>query len=211
MGEMNFYKTAEQKALDKRLRYINHLKEKFMKKTIIIALIAILALSAIASAIALNDNNETEISSEAEAVQEVYPVSGEITEISEEYLLIRTDEGGMIQANINEETVMEMEGEPAVGDYVHVDYDGKMTRSIPAQISAQVIRRHILEGEIVETLPDENAFLLETETHNQVMVRFPENYEGKINTGDTVKVYYNGVMTMSLPGQINADKIIETK
>lgn len=172
-----------------------------MKKIIIIALAALLA---VVSAFAVS-NEAPE--AETVEVQEVFLISGEIVEIGEDSILINAGEAGMVQVNIAEETIMETAGELAAGDYIHVDYDGKMTRSIPAQITAQVIRCYIMEGEISEMIEGENAALIETETHGQVYVHLPENNQAELQAGDSIKVYFNGAMTMSLPGQINADKI----
>ena len=172
-----------------------------MKKIIIIALAALLAV--VSAFAVVNEEPETEMAE----VQEVFLISGEIMEIGEDSILINAGEAGMVQANIAEETIMETTGELAVGDYVHVDYDGKMTRSIPAQITAQVIRCYIMEGEISEMIDGENAALIETETHGQVYVHLPEDNQAELQAGDSIKVYFNGAMTMSLPGQINADKI----
>ena len=38
----------------------------------------------------------------------------------------------------------------SAGDYLFINYDGMMTRSIPAQITADLIRMYTLEGDIVE-------------------------------------------------------------
>ena len=50
--------------------------------------------------------------------------------------------------------------------------------------------------------PEEGTAFLNTETHGEVLARFPEDMQ--LPTQDeNVKIWFNGVMTMSLPGQIN--------
>ena len=52
------------------------------------------------------------------------------------------------------------------------------------------------------TVNEDGSVLLNTETHGEVIARFPE--EMPLPTeGENVKIWFNGVMTMSLPGQIN--------
>ena len=54
----------------------------------------------------------------------------------------------------------------------------------------------------VVTVNEDGSVLLNTETHGEVIARFPE--EMPLPTeGENVKIWFNGVMTMSLPGQIN--------
>ena len=53
---------------------------------------------------------------------------------------------------ISEDTVLETGYELAVGDYVYVDYDGVMTRSLPPQVTAGRIVSHKLEGDVLEDL-----------------------------------------------------------
>lgn len=66
-------------------------------------------------------------------------LSGTVTEyVSEEYILLETNEGNTIQVNFDSETEMP-ESAVDVGDSVVITYDGRMTRSIPAQIYAQSI------------------------------------------------------------------------
>ena len=96
----------------------------------------------------------------------------------------------------------------SVGDYIYIDYDGKMTRSLPAQITALTVRCHVLEGEVVEYYADEKAMLIDTESHGEVYVRLPADFSQTPSAGDPVRVYFNGAMTLSLPGQVNAGYVV---
>lgn len=175
-----------------------------MKKIIILMLVALIAI--VPTFAMTNEDPEEMIE-----VQEVYLISGEIAQIDESGILINAGESGMVLVNITDETIMETGGELAAGDYIHVDYNGMMTRSIPAGITAQVVRCYTIEGTVSEIIAEEGGMLLETETHGQVYAHLPEGDEMEIKTGDAVKVYFNGAMTMSLPGQINADNVVVGK
>ena len=107
-----------------------------------------------------------------------------------------------------EETVFETSAEIAVGDYVYIDHDGQMTFSLPAQIGANLVRMHKLEGEINEVYAEENAVLLSTPESGDVYVRMPESWKESEIDFAHMTVYFDGVMTMSLPGQISAGLVI---
>lgn len=141
---------------------------------------------------------------------EIAVIAGTVLEVTEgESLLIDAGEQGEIMALINEETNMDIgEGAIAAGDYVYIDYDGKMTRSIPAQITAMTVRRHVIEGDVAEVYADDNAVLLNMGENEQVYVRLPESWAGQKVDAVHMTVYFDGVMTMSLPGQINAGLVI---
>jgi len=59
-----------------------------------------------------------------------------------------------------------------------------------------------LMGTVVSVDEESASVLLNTETHGEVIARFPADMQ--LPTVDEhVKIWFNGVMTMSLPGQIN--------
>ena len=59
-----------------------------------------------------------------------------------------------------------------------------------------------LTGQILSVDAEERTALIETESHGQVLARFPEDMALPAVDED-VKIWFNGIMTMSLPGQIN--------
>lgn len=141
----------------------------------------------------------------AETAEIPVSLSGVITEIAEDgSLLIHTTEHGDVQALINEETYFETSRELAAGDYIYIDYNGMMTRSLPPQINASAIRMHVLEGSVVEMFAEENAVMLMTETHGEVYVTLPEDWRGAEISSESLTVYCDGAMTMSLPPRVNA-------
>ena len=90
---------------------------------------------------------EQEAISEEEAI-EIVEISGVITEITDEYVMIDAGEMGMIQANTSMDTLIEGVEELAVGQTAVILYDGKMTRSLPAQITALKIGVYDASSEV---------------------------------------------------------------
>ena len=141
------------------------------------------------------------------AIQEVFDMSGIVTEIGEGFLMIENAEGQTVQVSLSEETVSEGK-EIVVGDFIHITYNGQMTFSIPAQIAAQKIGCYAHTGVVGEIT--EGQFTLETEMETILVNATAEQLEG-LEAGMTVTVYSNGAMTMSLPAQIGAEMITATE
>lgn len=57
-------------------------------------------------------------------------------------------------------------------------------------------------GTVVFVDKEQGSVLLNTETHGEVIARFPADMQLP-TVDENVKIWFNGVMTMSLPGQIN--------
>jgi len=179
-----------------------------MKKIIALILIVVLAgLIALAETgaenIAAEEIIETEI---AETEEIIYEIAGIVTEMTEEGILVETADMGMVLVKTDDETALDTSAEIAAGDYITVIYDGMMSRSIPAQITADVIRMYTITGKIVSADPEACGVMLETETHGEVYATLPEPWLE--NTAETLKIYFDGVMTMSLPPRINAQHVI---
>ena len=138
--------------------------------------------------------------------EEAVAVGGVVLEIHEDGYLIMSD--SEIKVLTGEETYYDTDGDINVGDYIYVDYNGQMTRSLPPQVSAQVIRRHVLAGEITEHLPEENAVIVMTETHGEVYAYLPEEWKEHEIDFNYVKLYFDGVMTMSLPAKVSAGHLV---
>lgn len=143
---------------------------------------------------------------EEEAVIEAVDITGTITEITDEYVMIDAGEMGMIQANISDDTLIEGVDELAVGQTAVILYDGKMTRSIPAQITALKIGVYEVKGTVTEIA--EGSATIATANGDEVVLTLPENAP-EIAVGDAMIAYTTGVSTMSLPPQMNAIAIIK--
>jgi len=163
-----------------------------------------------------------------ETAAEVYMIEGVVVQNDENGILVNTADLGDVLVLTVDETVWDGTDTLEAGDYVYVDYSGMMTRSLPPQITAMVIRSYRMDGVVTEVFAEENAMLINTETHGDVYVHLPaenaedvqaetavtETVETEQETpvipaaGDSVTVYFNGAMTMSLPGQINAGLVV---
>ena len=131
-------------------------------------------------------------------------MAGVITEITDAYILINTPDQGEVQVNVGEQTVYEGTA-IAVGDYIHVTYDGKMTRSLPPQISALRVGCYVRTG--VVGAVEEGGFMLSAEGE-EIRVNAEASVMEGVAEGMTVTVYFNGAMSMSLPAQIGAEIIV---
>lgn len=142
----------------------------------------------------------------AEETELVHTISGLVTEVNDEGLLVEDAQIGAVLIKSDAETVLQADAEIVAGDYIHVIYDGMMTRSIPPQVTADLIEMYTITGKIISADPEVNGVLLETETHGEVYAYLPEPWLE--NTAETLKVYFNGAMTMSIPPQISGDYVV---
>lgn len=194
-----------------------------MKKIIFLLLAAILVVTCFAIAeqsepaatgenetIVTEENQESEME-ETETIEETsecpenYFVSGFVMEVMEDgSILLLTNSGEEIVIHLHDETINELE-EIVPGQFLIADYNGMMTRSLPPQISADHLYAYSMDGVVTELIEseEERAFLMETELHGIVMVRLPEDIILP-TPEEHVRIHFNGVMTLSLPGQINA-------
>lgn len=145
----------------------------------------------------------------AQADEEIRTLEGVITEIVEGGFLLHDNEQGDVMLNLSESTVWEgLSGsdELEIGLYVAVEYDGRMTRSLPPQAHADRVSLYLpLNGSVLEIYED-GSFLMSEETNGEVLVHTEEIlplYEGM-----DVTVYHNGAMTLSLPAQVSARRVI---
>ncbi len=150
----------------------------------------------------------------SDPVEDVYTLFGTVTEVTGEYIIVMDEIFGEVQVNIaagEEGTIIETTSEAgiALGDYVTVMYDGKMTRSLPPQVSALRITCYTMEGTVSDIT--EEGFMLNREGLDAVQVNAPANMMAGITDGAVVTVAFDGAMTMSLPAQISAQMILITE
>ena len=200
------------------------------KKMIWVLLAVVLVLAAAAAVLLLNKNDvvestgpivvteevtaepETQEEAEAEALSEeaeieLVTLTGVITEITDEYVLLDVGDMGQVQANLSEDTLIEGVEELAIGQTVIVTYDGKMTRSLPAQITALRVGVYEVRG-TVKTMEDGRITVEKTEGGDEVVLTLPENAPA-LAVGDVITAYTTGISTMSLPPQMNAIAIVK--
>ena len=208
-----------------------------MKKILlVVAVLAVLLGAGFGIKTAYDKKNENIVTTEpangqddAEAADEneVYYLTGQITEITDEYIILE----GTEQVNLFDDTAFggKFPDELVVGEYAQVIYDGKMTRSIPPQVTALAVDVCVLEGKVAEILEDGRVLIdrtgvmeqqvdshlkedgtVETEvtlTPEQVILSLPEGVELKV--GDSAVFYTTGIATMSLPAQMNAIAVVK--
>lgn len=143
------------------------------------------------------------------AEAEIVELGGKITEIADGYIVMETLMHGMVQVNLGDDTLYDGADpdELAVGQYIQVMYDGKMTRSLPAQITALKVGLYPVSG-VVKELGENSVTLSREEIGDEVIVFLPEGAEA-LSVGDSVTAYTNGAMTMSLPAQTNAIGVVK--
>lgn len=144
---------------------------------------------------------------EAAAAAEL--ISGTVSEYVEgEYLMLETETLGSVQVNLSLETPMEIDRAIQLGDYVYVAFDGVVTASLPPQLGAQTVILHALTGDVVSVDADSNDVLIRTTDGQEVLVYLPDAWKDAQLDCPSLTAYYNGAMTMSLPGQISAGMIV---
>ena len=201
-----------------------------MKKLMIAALVLLLAVGAL---VALAENNtketpldiatdvaetesvtideaaETDGVSEEDGMPEVFMLGGEVTEVGEGYFVMTDAELGEVQVNLGDDSAFDgvEQGELAVGQYVYVIYDGKMTRSLPPQVFALRVSMYATTGEITE-LSEGKMTLVRDEIGDEIIISLPQDAPA-LAVGDHVTAYTTGIMTLSIPAQMNAVKIVK--
>lgn len=141
---------------------------------------------------------------DAETVATV-SVEGLVMEAGEDYLILQGADGSLLQANLSAETILNVTAPIAVGDYVTVCHSGATTRSIPPQAAAISVVNAYASGVVSDM--EENGFLLTQPDGTELAVHLPDGLPYHVQDGMTVTVYYNGMMTRSLPAQITAQYI----
>lgn len=190
-----------------------------MKKILlVVAVIVVLLGAGFGIKAACDKKNEDMVTTQpangqddAEVVDEneVYYLTGQITEIADDYIILEGTEQGTVQVNLFDDTVFggKLPDELAVGEYAQVLYDGKMTRSIPPQVTALAVDVCVLEGKVAEILEDGRVLIDRTDVTEQVILSLPEGVELKV--GDSAVFYTTGIATMSLPAQMNAIAVVK--
>lgn len=154
---------------------------------------------------ALTDETQTE-----DGMTQVYMLYGQITEITDEYLMLEGTEQGTVQVDLLDDTLYDgaiQQSELAVGQYAEVLYDGKLTRSIPAQAAALAVNIYPLAGTVDEVQEDGRVLVTPTDGSAQVLLSLPDDVT--VEAGETATFYTTGVATMSLPAQMNAIGVVK--
>ena len=143
------------------------------------------------------------------AEEPLKPFEGLVTEIFDGGFLMEDTEMGLLQVNTDENTVMDgilSIQSLEVGMYVIVDHNGMMTRSLPPQVYGLRVGCYTLNGIAGEITP-EGVLLTGDPIFGEVFVQMTPTM-ATVFPGVPMLVYYDGVMTMSLPGKANARYVV---
>ena len=137
-------------------------------------------------------------------------LQGLITEVNESYFVMEDQSIGTVRVNLDDAVTaydgIAVKGKLTVGLYVFVQYSGVLTRDIPPQATAQKVGCYVVRGSVGEIL--QNGYLVKGDTVlGDVIVHMGENMPS-VYSGVAITVYYNGVMALSMPPQINAAYIL---
>ena len=137
----------------------------------------------------------------------VATLSGYVLDVQEELLLVKTPDGLYVEALLTEETASEG-ADVLVGDFVHILYNGMMTRSLPAQITAEHIRTQVLTGVITEVTED--GFMVVDDNGILTFVHVSEATRifTELAVDAAIRVTTDGTATMSLPAQVTAIEVL---
>ena len=171
-----------------------------MKKFFLMLMALMLALTTLT---AFAEEETLIPSPEADDLADFALIDGFVMEVLDESILVLTRDGLYVEALMTESTVLEGK-EIAVGDYVQIVYNGMMTRSLPAQITADLIRNHMLMGVVSELT--EGGFTLTFGEEIYAVTADAALLSG-IQDGMFVTVYHNGMMTRMIPAGVNALRI----
>lgn len=141
--------------------------------------------------------------------EEIHQFEGYVLEVLEDGFLMEDIQRGQVILNTDASTVWDgvlAEGELEAGMYVLVDYDGRLTRSIPPQAHADRVGCYTLQG-IVGELADKGLLLTGDELFGDVWVKTDLVDTEHVYIGMHLLVYYDGIMAMSLPGQVTARQL----
>ena len=127
-------------------------------------------------------------------------IEGFVMDVMDESILLLTRDGLYVEALLTEETFFDGK-DVVIGDYIQIDYSGMMSRSIPAQITAVVVRDHMLMGVVSEMT--EAGFTLTFGEEVYAVTADVALLEG-IQDGMFVTVYFNGMMTRMIPAGVTA-------
>ena len=140
------------------------------------------------------------------AQEQPVSLSGVILNMQEDGNFLLDSDIGQVLVKMLPETVVEGVGKLRAGQYVYVDYNGMMTRSMPAQVTAEKVRCYVIEGVVLSLSEDGKTALVESQENGQVMVSLPA-METDLKEGDFVAAYFSGVMALSYPAQAGGLKV----
>lgn len=190
---------------DEQIQEDTNMNKKMKWMLIAILAVIVLAGGAFAAAHMVTKDVQEEVTVEETPL---YELTGEVTQAADGYFVMLDAMHGEVQVNIGDDTLYDgaESGEVAVGQFVTVLYDGKMTRSLPAQVYALRVGVYPIAGEVTQ-VGEGSVTIVRAEAGDEVIVSLPEGAP-QLEAGMQVTVYTNGMMTMSIPAQTHAIGIV---
>lgn len=145
----------------------------------------------------------------AESAEIDKELEGFVTEVVENGFLMNDKSIGSVMVNTGDTTVYDgivSEGTIEVGQYLIVSFNGRLTRSMPPQAYADRVVSFKIEG-TVDTLLDGKFLLTGDAQWGDVIVHMGVD-SPNVHSGVPVTVYFDGIMAMSMPGQVSARAIL---
>jgi len=173
-----------------------------MKKLVTIGLVIVCAV--IAFVTVANEKQDESVEITGVSVQETMRVEGVIVSVDESSFIMQDKDLGEIQVNFDASSVFEGVDAAALsfGQYVFVDFDGKMTRSLPPQIFAQKVGMYPVAGVVIE-VGDASITIEQSNGNGPALIHLLDGAP-EMKAGDEIIAYTNGAMTMSIPPQTTA-------
>ncbi|MEG0742841.1 MAG: hypothetical protein RR065_09095 [Clostridia bacterium] len=139
-------------------------------------------------------------------------LEGLVTALVEGGFLMEDIDIGSVMLNVDEQTMRDgilTDGEIEVGQYVLVQYDGRLTRSLPPQAHADRVGCYVLTGTAGEFL--EGGVMLEGDALFGKVYVHMDSTMAHVYPNVPMTVYYDGIMALSQPGQVNARYVVVPK
>ena len=137
-------------------------------------------------------------------------LEGLITEVGDHYFMLEDVTVGSVRVNL-EDSITAYEGiaaadAMAVGQYVYVQYNGIMTRSLPPQVTALKVRCFLVSGTVADILT--NGYTVEGDSLLGTVIVHMDSQLGPVYKGVPITLYYNGILALSMPPQVNAAHVV---
>lgn len=172
-----------------------------MKKLVIVGLAVVCIVIA---AVTMSGRKQEIVDMTEATVSQATRVEGLIVTVEDGSFILQDKDLGEIQVNLSDATVFEGVDASALafGQYVFVDFDGKMTRSLPPQIAAMKVGMYPVSGVVTE-IAEGSVTIEQSNGNGEAVIHLLEGAPA-LNVGDEIVAYTNGAMTMSLPPQTTA-------
>lgn len=139
-------------------------------------------------------------------------LTGRIVEVLEDgsFLVQRLDEDApQVKVLLTEDTFFEAEWTIGLDDVIIAAYDGEMTDGTPPEITALACRSYSLEGPVTEADDESGRVLIDTASLGAVYATLPAGSKPSDFEEKMVRIYTDGMMALSYPGQVTALSVQE--